>query len=123
MLEVDHRLGLAGRAGAVEPEGHIVPSRGGGVDLLVGSDLVGAQDLRLVGRASGRGGQLLRRVGVDDDHPRQAVLDVVVVVLGALEQGVDRDGDGADADGPEEGGDPPWGVVARDEHALFAPDS
>jgi hypothetical protein len=47
----------------------------------------------------------------------------VVVVLASLQEGVDRNGDGADSDRAEEGGHPAGGVIADQEHALFASDA
>ena len=47
----------------------------------------------------------------------------MVVVLASLQERVDRDGYGADADRAEEGGDPAWAVVAGDQDALLAPDT
>src|SRR6266545_5302391 len=45
------------------------------------------------------------------------------VVVAPLEQRVDRDGNGPDADRAEECGDPTGRVVASDQHPLLAADS
>ncbi len=74
----------------------------------------------LVGRAVGGRAQLLLRVDVDDDHARQRILDVVVVVLGTLEDRVHGDRDGADAYAAEKGGGPAWGVVSDQQDPLLA---
>ena len=47
----------------------------------------------------------------------------MVVVLAALEEGVDGDGDCADANRAEEGGDPARGVVAHEQDTLLTADA
>src|SRR5207245_5212068 len=46
VLEVDDGFGFAGASRAVEPEGHVVLSRGCGLDVGVGVYLVGSRDDR-----------------------------------------------------------------------------
>src|SRR5207247_5951997 len=71
-----------------------------------------------------RGGpRLFLGVVVYPHDPGQRVVEVVVVVLASLQERVDRDGYGADADRAEEGGDPAWAVVAGEQDALLAPDA
>src|SRR5438876_2943582 len=121
VLQVDDRLRLAGRAGAVEPESHIVPARRSGFDLIPVGDLVGTHHSRLVPRPRHRRRELFLGVGVDDHDPGQRVFDEVVIVLASLEEGIDRYRNRTDTDRAEEGGDPARGVVAGDEDALLAP--
>src|SRR5262249_36187309 len=105
-------------ARAVEPEGHVVVARWGWFyDVFARFDPVGAEEVLA------DGSELLLGGGVDDDDPGEGVVDEVAIVVGALKDGVDGDGDGADADRPEEGGDPAGAVEAADEDPFFAADT
>src|SRR5260370_39103772 len=77
VVKMHNRLGLPGRARAVEPEGHVVAARWGWIDLFFDRDLPGAKELWRRGRALDGCLQLLLPSAVDDDDAGARVLDVV----------------------------------------------
>ena len=123
VLKMDHRLRLSGRAGAVQPEGHVVPAGRCWLDLLFDRDLARPQKQRWLGGTIGGRLQLLLGGAVDDHHLRERVFDEVVVVLGALEQRVDRNRHRSEPDRAQEGGDPAGAVVGDDEDPLLPSDT
>src|SRR5712692_259762 len=119
VLQVHDRFGLPRGARAVEPEGHIVAARRGWIDLFLDRDLPGAEELwRLSGAIDGCL-QFLLRGAVDDHDAGERVLDVVVVVLGTLQERVDWNRHRPKSNRTQERGHPARAVVSDYENALL----
>ncbi len=118
-VDVHGRLGLAGRAGGVEPERDVV-ARGRRPAILMAMRVLAAEDhLQPVDRAD-QIGELRIELLRHDEHARAAVLEhVAVVILG--HQRVDRDGDAAGIERAEEHGWPVDAVKQAHQHPLFRP--
>ncbi len=129
-MRVDDALRPPGRARAVEPERHVVRVRVGGRLQLVGVRGDGVVEARVaapvaVGHEHGqRGAALQRRLdlveqrGLDDEHLRVAVVEVVRVVVRAVHR-VGRDRHRADADRAEERRVEDGRVVEDHHHAVL----
>ena len=133
-LEVDDALGVAGGAGAVEPERHVVAVGGCRVEGvgLCGKEVgetqdrergfAAADDVGGVGHALERFADRGNKPLVDDDHLGVAVLREEAVVGGTVAR-VDRHGHGTETDGAEEDGGEVGRVAHDHEYALLAADA
>ena len=132
VMQVHDALGLAGRARAVEPEGHVVAVRGRRVELValchqsrvefgdvaVGDAADEVADVDPVERLA----HARQQGGVGGHDVRVGVLGVVAVVVDAIER-TDGDRDGADLQGAEEERGEGRRVVEDHQHAVLAADA
>jgi hypothetical protein len=130
MLEVDDALRLAGRAGAVQPERHVVAMRRRRIELVdlrrqrtveLHHPVAAARDERHL-FASERRAQRLDARRIAHNDAGVGVGDVVAVVVGSVER-AHRNRDRAEPDRAEERDREDGGVVEDQQHALLASDA
>ena len=127
-------LGLAGRAGGVEPEAYFIAHRRRGHRLAAGAGkqilearmavrlLAGHDHMREVFAGADQPGEFRVKLFGNDQEPRPAVGEhEAVIVLG--HERVDRHRDHAGLDRAEEGGRPVDAVEEAHEDALLAADA
>ena len=132
VVEVHDALRAAGRARAVQPEGHVVAVRRGRDELVVLGGELGLEVDRALRRAARRDEREVAAVehlaehrdapGVGDHDPRVAVVDEVAEVVGLVER-AHRDGDGAEPHRPEEHDRERGRVVEDEQHPLLPGDA